>query len=224
MHIQVIATTFQTELKAAIIAQRMGDSTSYHRLTDYVINQTKCELWELVESLDIINIQEFDGENPFTARLQIADNMIKMIEAQAKEADRLRNIHARMTIPKHDIEGAILARQEKSEHWLWNVLTADRAQAKIITRSTETSGVKMKANFKEWGKGQKVKGKYLGMVEYEGTINGDRSRWAPKGNTFIFVVTLTKEMTVFDKTKKVGGNIEIWESDKDDSTIEKIEE
>lgn len=82
----------------------------------------------------------------------------------------------------------------------------------------------MKANFKEWEKGQKVKGKYLGMVEYEGIINGDRSRWAPKGNTFIFVVTLTKELTIFGKTKKVGDNIEIWESDTDDSTIEKIEE
>lgn len=55
----------------------------------------------------------------------------------------------------------------------------------------------MKAQFKTWKANQQVKGKYMGMVEYQGTINDSRSRYTPDGTSFIFVVTLTKEFTLF---------------------------
>lgn len=116
--IAYIAMAYADTLKGAIIAQRMGDSEAYHRLTDYVMTDSACELWELVEALDIINIKSFEGENPFTARLQIAENMRQLAEAEKAETERLRDILARKQIYKNDIEGAILARQEKSEHWL----------------------------------------------------------------------------------------------------------
>lgn len=119
---QMIAMAYADELKGAIIAQRMGDSEAYHRLTDYVMEATQCELWELVEALDIVNNEAFAGENPFSKRLEIADNMRKMEEEQRKEADKLHNIYASKdwdAIRKmHKIEGGILKKQESKEHWL----------------------------------------------------------------------------------------------------------
>lgn len=115
---QLIASAFFDELKEAIFAQRMGDSEAYHRLTDYVMEANQCELWQLVEALDIVNNEVFEGENPFTKRMEIAENMRKIAEGKAKESDRLRDIRARKDWSQPDIEGKILALQEKSEHWL----------------------------------------------------------------------------------------------------------
>lgn len=79
---------------------------------------------------------------------------------------------------------------------------------------------KMKAQFKTWKANQQVIGKYMGMVEYQGTINDSRSRYTPDGTSFIFVVTLTKEFTLFGKLREVGSHIEIWENS--DDTIEVV--
>lgn len=121
-YFKLVAMSYTDELKGAIIAQRMGDSEAYHRLTDYVMEATQCELWELVEALDIVNNEAFAGENPFSKRLEIAENMAQIAKDERKKADDLHNIHARKdwdAIRKmHNIEGKILKKQESKEHWL----------------------------------------------------------------------------------------------------------
>ena len=118
-HCRLIALVYSEELKGAIIAQRMGDSDSYHRLTDYVMQKTQCELWELVEALDIANDAEFEGENPFTARLSIAASMSAMVEAEKEKADARHRVYERKDWRKVAreayYEGRILARQEAQE-------------------------------------------------------------------------------------------------------------
>lgn len=118
VYYKMVAMSYADELKEAIIAQRMGDSDSYHRLTDYVMEVTQCELWELVEALDIVNNAEFEGENPFAKRLEIADNMRQIAKTEADETDNLRNVWARKNINKNDKESAILVRQESFENFL----------------------------------------------------------------------------------------------------------
>lgn len=121
-HCRLIAMTYKDELVGAIITQRMGEKDSYHRLTDYVMEQTQCELWELVEALDIINNSEFEGENPFLARVSIAENMAAMLKEEKARADRLHRIRERMDwnkVAKEAFyEGRILARQEAQEMYL----------------------------------------------------------------------------------------------------------
>lgn len=118
-HCKLIAMVYKTELVGAIIAQRMGDEDSYHRLTDYVMEQTKCELWELVEALDIINNQEFEGENPFMVRMGVAKNMTAMLNEEKARADRLHRVYERKDwgkVAKEAFyEGRIMARQEARE-------------------------------------------------------------------------------------------------------------
>ena len=118
-HCKLIAMVYSEELKGAIIAQRMGDSDSYHRLTDYVMGQTQCELWELVEALDIINNSEFEGENPFLARMGIAENMATLVKSEKEKADALHRVYERKNWRKVTqeayYEGRILARQEAQE-------------------------------------------------------------------------------------------------------------
>ena len=118
-HCRLIAMVYSEELKGAIIAQRMGDSDSYHRLTDYVMQQTQCELWELVEALDIVNRAEFEGENPFAARLSIVASMSAMVEAEKEKADALHRVYERKDWRKVAqeayYEGHILARQAAQE-------------------------------------------------------------------------------------------------------------
>lgn len=121
-HCKLIAMVYRDELVGAIIAQRMGEESSYHRLTDYVMGQTNCELWELVEALDIINNVEFEGENPFLARMGIAENMATMVKEEKARADRLHRIYERKDWSKVAkeayYEGRILARQESQEMYL----------------------------------------------------------------------------------------------------------
>lgn len=121
-HCKLIAMAYKAELQGAIIAQRMGEEASYHRLTDHVMDQTKCELWELVEALDIINNEEFEGENPFLARLNIAKNMATMVKEEKARVDRLHRIYERKDWSKVAkeayYEGRILARQEAQEMYL----------------------------------------------------------------------------------------------------------
>lgn len=118
VYYKMVAMSYADELKEAIVAQRMGDSESYHRLTDYVMQAAQCELWELVEALDIVNNADFQGENPFAKRLGSANNIHQIAQDEAAKADKLRNIWARKNINKNDKEGAILARQERAEHFI----------------------------------------------------------------------------------------------------------
>ena len=121
-HCKLIAMVYRDELVGAIIAQRMGEEDSYHRLTDYVMEQTKCELWELVEALDIINNTEFEGENPFMARLDIAKNMAALLKEEKEKAEKIHRIYERKgwnKIAKEAFyESRILARQEMLETYL----------------------------------------------------------------------------------------------------------
>lgn len=118
-HCKLIAMVYKDELVGAIIAQRMGEEDSYHRLTDYVMEQTKCELWELVEALDIINNSEFEGENPFLARMGIAKNMVTLIQEEKEKSESLHRIYERkdwnMVAKEAFYEGRIMARQEAQE-------------------------------------------------------------------------------------------------------------
>lgn len=118
-HCKLIAMVYRDELVGAVIAQRMGEEESYHRLTDYVMEQTKCELWELVEALDIINNSEFEGENPFLARMSIAKNMVALLNEEKAKADRLHRIYERKDWSKVAkeayYEGRIMAKQEAQE-------------------------------------------------------------------------------------------------------------
>lgn len=118
-HCKLIAMVYRDELVGAIIAQRMGEEDSYHRLTDYVMEQTNCELWELVEALDIINNAEFEGENPFMARMGIAESMAALVKEEKARADRLHRIYERKDWGKVAKEAFyerhILAKQEEQE-------------------------------------------------------------------------------------------------------------
>ena len=118
-HCKLIAMVYRDELVEAIIAQRMGEEDSYHRLTDYVMEQTKCELWELVEALDIINNSEFEGENPFLARMSIAKNMVALLKEEKEKSENLHRIYERKdwneVAKQASYESRILARQESRE-------------------------------------------------------------------------------------------------------------
>lgn len=118
-HCKLIAMVYREELRGAIIAQRIGEESSYHRLTDYVMEQTQCELWELVDALDIINSAEFEGENPFTARLSITTNMAALVKAEQEKAESRHRVYERKDWRKVAreayYEGRIMARQEAQE-------------------------------------------------------------------------------------------------------------
>lgn len=118
-HCKLIAMVYKDELVGAIIAQRMGEEDPYHRLTDYVMEQTQCELWELIEALDIINSAEFEGENPFIARLSIAANMAALVKAEKEKAESRHRVYERKDWRKVAreayYEGRTMARQEAQE-------------------------------------------------------------------------------------------------------------
>ena len=121
-HCKLIAMAYRDELVGAIIAQRMGEEESYHRLTDYVMSQTQCEIWELVEALDIINNAEFEGENPFMARLDIAKNMAALIKEEKEKAENIHRIYEckdwNKIAKEAFYESRIMARQEMRETYL----------------------------------------------------------------------------------------------------------